>query len=95
MFVRRRNDTMRDDFLRRRCASPASYDKVIDLIKEKNPAAQKDGDPEEWASYVVNNCISHVLFGDAGTFASTGMAMAVRVRGKTKDLDRVEVVFCP
>lgn len=84
---------MREDFYRQKCLYPARYDKVIDLIKEKNPAATNFGrDPEEWASNVLNSCISKALFGDRVCFYSNGMALAVLIPGNNP---QVEVAFCP
>jgi len=84
---------MRDEYYRGLCDFPQRYDAVIDLIKEKNLAANNPGrDPEEWASNVVNSCISQALFGSGGTFYSTGMALAILIPGINP---KVEVAFCP
>ena len=71
---------MRDDFYRKNCCyNPKQYDAVIELIKDNNIAALASGDPEEFASNVVNDCIRGVCFGDSGSFCGTGCALAVLV----------------
>lgn len=77
---------MRDDHYRQLCDNPSSYDKVIDWIKANNPAAPtssmysgKEGEEraEEFASGVVNYCISSVVYSES-LMTSTGMAMAIK-----------------
>lgn len=72
----------RDHYYRSLVDNPTQYDKVIDWIRDNNPAAQRRDDigtPEQFACHVVHSCIRSVLFGDSGNFCSTGMCIAVRL----------------
>lgn len=72
---------MRDDHYRALCDYPPTYDKVIDLIKRENKYcnAMAEKEREDFACIAVHDCIQRVIFGDAGSFSSTGGAIAVRV----------------
>jgi hypothetical protein len=73
---------MRDDYYRSLCANPGQYDKVIDLIVEKNPAAKSPRtgfpDAESFAVECVHTVIRGVVYGDKADY-STGMAFAMGV----------------
>ncbi len=84
---------MRDEHYRSLCDSPASYDAVIDWIMMHNPAAARSGDVEEFACHAVNSCIRQVVFGDGGSFCSTGMAIAVRVSSREDSPSYKKVVL--
>lgn len=82
---------MKDEHLKSFCDNPQDYDLLIAWIAIHNPAAKFMGGgsvtPEDWAANAVNDCIRGVIFGDAGAYYATGMAMAVRVRKpQSKDL---------
>lgn len=72
----------KDDYYRSLCVSPTEYDKVIDWIAVNNPYADHKNahnmGAEEFAAHVVHSCIRAVCFGDGGTYAETGMAIAIK-----------------
>lgn len=68
---------MRDDNYRKMLTNSNDYDRVIDWIKENNPYARKDDNPEEFATFAVNSTIRAAQYDNKGA-TSTGCALAFK-----------------
>jgi hypothetical protein len=80
---------MRDSWYKGLVDSCTEYDAVIDWIKNNNPFIKDrtEEEREQFACNVVHSCIRAVVFGDSGTFAATGMCIAIAAGKTRKDQD--------
>ena len=80
-------NTFKDDYYRGLCDNPATYDKVVDWIRDNNPSSKSNSwnyTPEEFAAVCVHSCIRSVIYGASNPmYSATGMCIAVRASSNT------------
>lgn len=77
------------------CFFPSDYDKVYNFLVEHNKEGARvhQMTPESFAEMTIHDCITSVLFGDAGRFCMTGMCLAVRYSSNPDEAGYRQVIL--